>query len=130
MPHLCYSPDLAQCDFEVFGTVKESFEGQEFETEDEILSAIEDVYIQKVMNFGCHFLKVGRNDFKSALIKNLFFIKFLGFIAFIIKSPNHFRSPYIYRKLHINIHKSGTRFVCMKSNNNYSFQVVIDRLKQ
>ena len=36
----------------------------------------------------------------------------------------------IYRKLHINIHKSGTRFVCMKSNNNYSFQVVIDRLKQ
>lgn len=40
MPHPPYSPDLAPCDFGVFGTVKESFEGQEFETEDELLSAI------------------------------------------------------------------------------------------
>lgn len=36
----------------------------------------------------------------------------------------------IYRKLHINRLKSGTRFVYMKSNNNNRVRVVIDRLKQ
>ena len=36
----------------------------------------------------------------------------------------------IYRKLHINMHKSGSRFVCMKSNNNYSVHVSINRFKQ
>ena len=97
MPHPCYSPDLAPCDFGVFGTVKESFEGQEFETEDEILSAIEDFYIQKVMNFGCHFLKVGRNDFKSALIKKviilikkLIFYKIFRFYCFYHKKSESF----------------------------------------
>ena len=42
MPHPAYSPDLAPCYFGIFGTVKESFDGQEFETEDDLLSAIEE----------------------------------------------------------------------------------------
>lgn len=40
IPHPPYGPDLAPSDFGLFGTVKESFEGREFESEVELLSAI------------------------------------------------------------------------------------------
>ena len=36
VPHPPYSPDLALCDFGIFGTVKTQFEGREFESEDEL----------------------------------------------------------------------------------------------
>ena len=40
LEHPTYSPDLAPCDFGLFGTMKENFEDKEFETEEELFEAI------------------------------------------------------------------------------------------
>lgn len=40
MPHPAYSPDLAPSDFGIFGTMKQSFVGQDFETEEQLIQAI------------------------------------------------------------------------------------------
>lgn len=40
MPHPCYSPDLAPSDFGIFGTMKNSFIGQDFESEEALIEAI------------------------------------------------------------------------------------------
>jgi hypothetical protein len=39
--HPPYSPDLAPCDFFLFGYIKEMLKDQSFETQDELLEAIE-----------------------------------------------------------------------------------------
>lgn len=40
IPHPPYSPNLASSDLGLFWTVKENFEGREFESEEELLSAL------------------------------------------------------------------------------------------
>ena len=46
--HPAYSLDLAICDFGLFGTMKESFKGNDFEDEDELLEAFKIFLSQKV----------------------------------------------------------------------------------
>jgi transposase len=48
--HPPYSPDLAHCDFFLFGYIKEKLRGQSFDTSDELLTAITGICesIQKV----------------------------------------------------------------------------------
>jgi histone-lysine N-methyltransferase SETMAR len=41
MEHPLYSPDLAPCDFFLFGTMKENFSGQRFESAQELFRAVE-----------------------------------------------------------------------------------------
>lgn len=40
MPHPCYSSDLAHSDFEIFDKMKNSFVGQDFESEEVLFEAI------------------------------------------------------------------------------------------
>ena len=40
LDHPFYNPDLAPCDFGLFGTMKESFENKEFETEKELFEKL------------------------------------------------------------------------------------------
>lgn len=42
MPHPVYKCYLTSCDFAILGTIKEDFEGHEFEKEDELHSAIDE----------------------------------------------------------------------------------------
>ena len=51
IPHPPYSPDLAPSDFGLFGTVKDYFRGREFESEEEILSAINEFLTSKSKQF-------------------------------------------------------------------------------
>ena len=51
IPHPPYSPDLAPSDFGLFGTVKDYFRGREFESEEEILSAINEFLTSKSEHF-------------------------------------------------------------------------------
>ena len=41
LQHPAYSPDLSLWDFDLFGTVKESFKGKSFDSEEELLQAID-----------------------------------------------------------------------------------------
>lgn len=49
--HPPYSPDLAICDFGLFGTMKTAFADQEFEDENELLQAVEHFFDEKNENF-------------------------------------------------------------------------------
>ena len=51
LPHPPYSPDLSPCDFAINGSLKTSLAGCSFDSEDELLSAIEDFFIQKTSQF-------------------------------------------------------------------------------
>ena len=51
VPHPMYSPDLAPCDFGVFGLMKNSLENCEFETEEELIDAIKVFFTQKKSDF-------------------------------------------------------------------------------
>ena len=51
VPHPPYSPDLSPCDFGLFGTMKNSFKGQRFETEEQLLQTIDDFFSKKSENF-------------------------------------------------------------------------------
>lgn len=51
IPHPPYSPDLAPSDFGLFGTVKDYFKGREFESEEELLSAINEFLTSKSKQF-------------------------------------------------------------------------------
>lgn len=51
MEHPPYSPDLAPSDFGLFGTMKSSFTGNEFETENELIEAITNFFKQKPKEF-------------------------------------------------------------------------------
>ena len=57
--HPAYSPDLAICDFGLFGTMKESFKGNDFEDEDELLEAFKIFLSQKVKIFINHYFPNG-----------------------------------------------------------------------
>jgi hypothetical protein len=43
-PHPSYSPDLAPCDFHLFGYIKGSFVGASFEEPDQLLQAIAAIF--------------------------------------------------------------------------------------
>ena len=49
--HPAYSPDLAICDFGLFGTMKETFKGNDFENEEELLEAINHFFASKSEDF-------------------------------------------------------------------------------
>lgn len=51
LQHPPYSPDLSPCDFGLFGTVKESFKGRSFDSEEELLRAIDQFFSEKLENF-------------------------------------------------------------------------------
>lgn len=51
VPHLPYSPDLAICDFGIFGTAKTSFQGKRFDTEEELLSELQKFLREKPKEF-------------------------------------------------------------------------------
>ncbi|KAH0792573.1 histone-lysine N-methyltransferase SETMAR-like protein [Histomonas meleagridis] len=51
LSHPPYSPDLAICDFGLFGTMKNSFAGNEFETEDDLTEAIKKFFASKSEDF-------------------------------------------------------------------------------
>lgn len=51
VPHPPYSPDLALCDFGIFGTVKTSFEGKEFESENQLFEELENFFKGKSKEF-------------------------------------------------------------------------------
>ena len=51
LEHPCYSPDLSPCDFRLFGTMKESFENKEFETEEELFESIIEFFNGKTHEF-------------------------------------------------------------------------------
>ena len=51
LDHPPYSPDLAICDFGLFGTIKDSFADQEFEDENELLQAVEHFFEEKKEDF-------------------------------------------------------------------------------
>lgn len=51
VPHPPYSPDLALCDFGIFGTVKTHFEGKEFESESELFEELNDFFKGKTRDF-------------------------------------------------------------------------------
>lgn len=51
LDHPAYSPDLAPCDFGLFGTMKEYFEDKEFETEEELFEAIMEFFNGKSKEF-------------------------------------------------------------------------------
>jgi hypothetical protein len=44
MNHPAYSPDLAPCDFFLFGAMKENFSGTRFARADELFQAVEDFF--------------------------------------------------------------------------------------
>jgi hypothetical protein len=43
MNHPAYSPDLAPCDFFLFGAMKENFSGMRFANADELFQGVEDL---------------------------------------------------------------------------------------
>ena len=43
MPHTAYSPDIAPCDFWLFGIVKEKIKGLSFRNEDELIQKISEI---------------------------------------------------------------------------------------
>ena len=49
--HPSYSTDLAICDFGLFGTMKESFKGNDFEDEEELIEAIKSFFASKSEDF-------------------------------------------------------------------------------
>ena len=49
--HPPYSPDLAICDFGLFGTMKNSFTGSDFNNEDELLDSIQEFFASKSEEF-------------------------------------------------------------------------------
>ena len=51
VPHPMYSPDIAPCDFDVFGLMKNSLENCEFETEEELIDAINVFFTQKKSDY-------------------------------------------------------------------------------
>lgn len=51
VPHPAYSPDLAPCDFGIFGTMKNSLEDCEFSTENELIEAIKAFFVLKKSDF-------------------------------------------------------------------------------
>ena len=51
VPHPPYSPDLAICDFGIFGTAKTSFQGKRFDTEEELLSELQKFLREKPKEF-------------------------------------------------------------------------------
>jgi hypothetical protein len=64
VPQPLYSPDLAPCDFFLFGYVKEHLEGKHFTREDQVIGAVSEVFdkiplqtFQKVMDDWEHRLR-------------------------------------------------------------------------
>lgn len=51
LDHPAYSPDLSICDFGIFGTLKNSLVGNEFESEDELFDAIHNFFESKSETF-------------------------------------------------------------------------------
>ena len=51
VPHPPYSPDLSPCDFGLFGTMKNSFKGKSFDTEEQLLQNIDDFFDHQSENF-------------------------------------------------------------------------------
>lgn len=51
VPHPPYSPDLALCDFGIFGTVKTQFIGKEFESENELFEELTKFFKGKTTEF-------------------------------------------------------------------------------
>lgn len=51
LPHPQYSPDLSPCDFSINGSLKDSLGGCSFDSEDDLLSAIENFFTQKSSQF-------------------------------------------------------------------------------
>lgn len=51
VPHPPYSPDLAICDFGIFGTVKTNFQGKEFLTEQELIDELQNFFKRKSKEF-------------------------------------------------------------------------------
>lgn len=51
LPHPPYSPDLAPCDFGIFGTIKQEFRGRSFESEEELVNAIIAFFKEKPRDF-------------------------------------------------------------------------------
>ena len=44
LPHPPYSPDLAPCDFGLLGTMKETFQGLSFDSEEDLIEAIKNFF--------------------------------------------------------------------------------------
>jgi hypothetical protein len=44
VPQLPYSPDLAPCDFFLFGYLKQHLEGKHFTREDRVIAAVREVF--------------------------------------------------------------------------------------
>ena len=51
LPHPPYSPDLSPCDFGLFGTVKDSFQGRSFDSEKDLLDALYEFFSEKPRTF-------------------------------------------------------------------------------
>lgn len=51
VPHPVFSPDLAPCDFGLFGTMKNSFKGMTFDTEEDLLDAVDNFFTEKSHHF-------------------------------------------------------------------------------
>lgn len=51
IPYPLYSPDLSPCDFGLFGTMKNSFKGRSFDTEEDLLNAIDEFFAEKSPHF-------------------------------------------------------------------------------
>lgn len=51
LPHPPYSPDLSPCDFGLFGTMKNAFQGCSFESEDDLLDAIKNFLDSQPLTF-------------------------------------------------------------------------------
>lgn len=51
IPYPPYSPDLSPCDFGLFGTMKNSFKGRSFDTEEDLLNAIDEFFAEKSPHF-------------------------------------------------------------------------------
>ena len=51
LKHPAYYPDLSPCNFGLFGTVKESFKGKSFDSEEELLQAIGQFFSEKSKEF-------------------------------------------------------------------------------
>ena len=49
--HPPFSPDIAPCDFALFGSIKESFDDIVFETEEELLEAVHDFFETKWQDY-------------------------------------------------------------------------------
>lgn len=71
LQHPAYSPDLSLCDFDLFGTVKESFKGKSFDFEEELLQAIDLFSLKNQKSSGKAFFKIGLEDWELASRKKV-----------------------------------------------------------